>query len=156
MLYTRPQLLLLFTLLGAAAAGIGVGHWRARHSDLVDRLEQLDREPALADGRPGPSVSQPAAATSSPRERTRRPGRRAHPEKLAPAPVEQHDGPVDLNQAGVDELSRLPGIGPGLAQRILAAREAQGRFESVDDLRRVRGVGRVKLQRLRTLVTVAE
>jgi len=155
MLYTRPQLLLLFTLLGAAATGIGVGHWRARHSDLVDRLEQLDREPAVADGRAGPSVSRPAPPTSS-QERMRRPVRRARPEKLTPAPVEERDGPVDLNQAGVDELSRLPGIGPGLAQRILAAREAQGRFESVDDLRRVRGVGRAKLQRLRTLVTVAE
>jgi competence protein ComEA len=56
----------------------------------------------------------------------------------------------------VDDLARLPGVGPGLAQRIVAARDEGGRFASVDDLRRVRGLGRVRRERLRPLITVGE
>ena len=158
MLYTRPQLILLLILLGAAGGGLAVGHWRTRHPDLVERFEQLDREPAVTADAPasgtGPS-STPAA-----HERARSPAspeRRPRPAKLTTPPTEASSPtPLDLNEAGVEDLSRLPGIGPGLAERIVAAREAAGRFASVDDLRRVRGVGRAKLQRLRALVTVEE
>jgi competence protein ComEA len=63
---------------------------------------------------------------------------------------------VDLNRAGLDELAGLPGVGRALAARIVAAREAAGRFTSADDLRRVRGLGRAKIERLRPLVGSAE
>ena len=56
----------------------------------------------------------------------------------------------------MDDLARLPGVGSGLAQRIVAARDEGGRFASVDDLRRVRGLGRVRRERLRPLITVGE
>src|SRR5262249_25761662 len=82
---------------------------------------------------------------------------RSRPAKPTAPPAETtQPGPLDLNEAGVDDLARLPGLGPGLAQRIVAARDADGRFASVDDLRRVRGLGRVRRERLRPLVTVRE
>lgn len=59
--------------------------------------------------------------------------------------------PVDLNTASEAQLRTLPGIGPALVQRIIAARP----FASVDDLTRVPGVGPATLTRLRPLV-VAE
>ena len=43
-LYTRPQLLLLLSLLAAAGVGLGVMHWRAAHPEIVERLERIDRE----------------------------------------------------------------------------------------------------------------
>ncbi|MFW2514603.1 helix-hairpin-helix domain-containing protein [Demequina sp. SO4-13] len=49
--------------------------------------------------------------------------------------------PVDLNSATAEELEELPGIGPVLASRIVADRDAQGPFSSVEDLARVSGVG---------------
>jgi competence protein ComEA len=61
-----------------------------------------------------------------------------------------------LNRATIQDLDRLPGVGPTLARRIITAREQAGRFESVDDLRRVAGLGPVRLGRLRGFVTVAE
>lgn len=64
-------------------------------------------------------------------------------------------GPVDLNQAGVDQLVRLPGIGPALAERIVESRRSQGPYRAADDLLRVRGVGPVLLERLRPLVRPA-
>lgn len=60
---------------------------------------------------------------------------------------------VDLNRAGIDELQRLPGVGPVIAERILAARQKQV-FTSVDDLIRVKGVGPATLERLRPLATL--
>lgn len=58
---------------------------------------------------------------------------------------------VDLNAAGVEALIELSGIGPVLAQRIVAERP----FEQVDDLVRVRGIGPETLERLRPFVVVS-
>ncbi len=57
---------------------------------------------------------------------------------------------VDLNTASPQELESLPGIGKKGAQDILAARP----FQSVDDLRKVKGIGDVKFQKLQPLVQV--
>jgi len=61
---------------------------------------------------------------------------------------------VDLNIAPVEELVRLPGIGEVLAGRIVAYREAHGRFASIDELVAVSGIGPVVLEGIRELVTV--
>lgn len=45
-LYTRHQLVVLLILLGAAGLGLAVGHWRRAYPDLVERVEQFDRQPA--------------------------------------------------------------------------------------------------------------
>jgi competence protein ComEA len=62
--------------------------------------------------------------------------------------------PVDLNQATADQLDALPGIGPATAAAIIATREEKGRFQSVDDLLDVRGIGDAKLADLRDRVKV--
>jgi competence protein ComEA len=72
----------------------------------------------------------------------------------APPPADPR--PLDLNRATVAELARLPGVGPGLAQRIFDERERRGRFDSPEALRHVVGVGPKKLAALRDLVTVGE
>lgn len=61
-------------------------------------------------------------------------------------------GTVDLNTASVAELTSLPGIGEALAQRIVAWREENGRFRSVDQLLDVSGIGPAKLRALRPRV----
>jgi comEA protein len=63
-------------------------------------------------------------------------------------------GRIDLNTATADELTTLPGIGPSKAAAIVAYRE-QHRFERVDDLVRVRGIGRATLRALRDRITVS-
>jgi competence protein ComEA len=63
--------------------------------------------------------------------------------------------PLDLNHAGAGELLLLPGVGPKLAARIVAARELRAGFTSVEQLGEVKGVGPKKLAQLRALVTVA-
>lgn len=63
-------------------------------------------------------------------------------------------GPLDLNTATREQLDALPRIGPALADRILAWRDENGRFTSVDDLGSVPGIGEKMLASLRDLVRV--
>lgn len=62
--------------------------------------------------------------------------------------------PLDLNAATVESLDALPGIGPVLAQRIVAWRAAHGRFSSVEELGEVSGIGESTLADLRPVVRV--
>lgn len=64
------------------------------------------------------------------------------------------DGKIDLNTADAAALDTLPRIGPALAERILAWRDENGRFTSVDDLLAVPGIGDKMLESLRDLVRV--
>lgn len=61
--------------------------------------------------------------------------------------------PVDINSASQEALESLPGIGPVLAQRIIAYRESNGPFAAVEDLQQVEGVGADTFEKLRDLVT---
>lgn len=75
----------------------------------------------------------------------------------APAPAAHtqatSDDPVILNTATVDDLRRLPGIGEKRANAILALRSRLGgHFRAVEDLLKVKGIGRATLRRLRPLV----
>ncbi|MBF4593609.1 ComEA family DNA-binding protein [Curtobacterium flaccumfaciens] len=61
---------------------------------------------------------------------------------------------VDLNTADQAVLETLPGIGPGLAGRIIAWRDEHGRFTAVEDLLDVSGIGDVRFAELRDRVRV--
>lgn len=56
---------------------------------------------------------------------------------------------VNINRANEQELDRLPGIGPAMAKRIVDYRTEKGKFESIDDLKKVRGIGAAKFEKLR-------
>lgn len=62
--------------------------------------------------------------------------------------------PLDLNAATPDQLDDLPGVGPVLAQRIVAYRTQHGAFRSVEQLQDVSGIGSRRFADLKTLVRV--
>ena len=62
---------------------------------------------------------------------------------------------IDLNSATLDELESLPGLGAVLAQRVIAYRQSVGRFQMVEDLREVKGIGAKKFDQIKSRVTVA-
>ncbi|MEO8479560.1 MAG: ComEA family DNA-binding protein [Gemmatimonadota bacterium] len=55
---------------------------------------------------------------------------------------------IDVDRATVRELQRLPGVGPALAERIVADRQSAGAFGGTRGLARVRGIGPATLERL--------
>ena len=68
--------------------------------------------------------------------------------------VSQVSGLININTAGVGELTELPQIGPVIAQRIIAYRQEQGPFQKPEDLTQVAGIGEKTFQKLQSLITV--
>lgn len=62
--------------------------------------------------------------------------------------------PIDLNTATAEQLEAIPGIGPALAQRIVDHRRANGRFQSVDELLEMQGIGQKRLETIRRYLIV--
>ena len=74
-------------------------------------------------------------------------------QRLRERPLEPGEK-IDPNTAPAIQLDRLPGVGPALADRIVAHRGANGRFRSLDDLDAVSGIGPALLQRITEHVTL--
>ena len=72
----------------------------------------------------------------------------------ADSPASVMGGKLNLNRATAAELDGLPGVGPVLAKRIIEYRSSNGRFGSVDELRKVSGIGPAKFSELHNFVTV--
>ena len=63
-------------------------------------------------------------------------------------------GTVNINTADATQLALLPGIGPKMAESILAYRSSAGAFNSVDDLVKVKGIGPKSLEKLRPYLSL--
>jgi predicted flap endonuclease-1-like 5' DNA nuclease len=100
-----------------------------------------------------------SAIASGGRRPPRREPRRKVPDPAMPSPARpkaaaaESREPVDLDRADSASLDVLPGIGPALAARIVADREANGAFGSLEQLQRVKGIGPALAARLAPHVT---
>lgn len=61
---------------------------------------------------------------------------------------------VNINTASLEELQKLPRIGPQVAQRIIDYRKEHGNFKRVEDIMKVRGIGEKTFNQLKDLITV--
>jgi competence protein ComEA len=106
----------------------------------------------LADG---DEVAVPAlGARRSAHTRSRSGHARAHHKKKHREQRDASTAVIDLNSADESELEGLPGIGPALAERIVAFREQAGRYGSSDDLLDVAGMTQRKLDAIAPYVSV--
>lgn len=122
-------------LLGALVIGLATGLVRRT---LFVRAIEGDVSAQAADS----AVSALAAAAS-----------------VSPGPLGRDAGEeemvlVNVNTAGVEELQSLPGIGPVLANRILAHRESHGPFRSEESLLDVKGIGPKQMEKIRPWISL--
>lgn len=147
--WARPLAKVALGLVGLLVLAC-IGQYSARASVHPASGVEASLAPAhvasAAPGAPDAGASPPAALDVPDAS----PAPRAHSARATP------DDPVVLNTATADDLRRLPGIGEKRALAILELRAKLGRFKQVDDLLRVKGVGRKSLAKLRPLVRLDE
>ncbi len=98
--------------------------------------------------RPWIEVSDEPVSLEEPQQLTRKP---SPSRSQKPIP----DKKIDINQASIADLQKLPGIGPAMSQRIVDERNRKA-FEKIEDLRRVSGIGAKTLEKLRPFVTIGD
>ncbi|HSB68124.1 MAG TPA: helix-hairpin-helix domain-containing protein [Candidatus Methylomirabilis sp.] len=105
-------------------------------------------------GSDGPAFQTPPRVEVGPVEDLRPPAEAAH--AIAAGQQPTPPAALDLNAVDVQALQTLPGVGPVLAERIVAYRRVHGPFRAAEELLQVPGVGPQRWGRLRGLVRVGE
>lgn len=78
----------------------------------------------------------------------------SHREETVPNTM--HQWRININEASLEELDLLPGIGPSLAQRILDFRSEHGPFTSLHQLTEVSGIGEATFEELKDYVILED
>ncbi len=77
-----------------------------------------------------------------------------NPKIAGPAGLDRQSIKLNINRASANELEKLPGLGPALAQRIIDYRETQGMFTSEEDIKSVKGIGDKIFEKIKDKITV--
>jgi competence ComEA-like helix-hairpin-helix protein len=131
---TQGERRALMFLAAVALLGAGTRAWRAKRVsvDTTGLDRQIEAVDSARPGRAKRSTRSPQSVVRNPQSALRQ--------------------PVDLDTASPDQIEKLPGIGPALAKRIVADREANGPFGCLAALDRVKGIGPAMLARLDSAV----
>jgi competence protein ComEA len=146
--FTPTERAVVLTLVGAFLLGLGVRLFR-NEEPALPRFDYsaADAEfsaksaapppPEAAGGRASEGMDEPVRGLPPP------PAAAGRPDRPDAAPLR-----IDLNRAGKSDLMSLPGVGEVIAERILLYREEHGGFAGVNDLLKVKGIGRKKLEHI--------
>lgn len=67
---------------------------------------------------------------------------------------EENNEKININTANKNQLKTLPGIGDSIAEKIISYREKKGKFESIEDIQKVNGIGSSKFNSIKDLISI--
>lgn len=126
------------------------GPWVERNAELAALFAQADGiepPPAKQTEPVKPAVQPPKTGAA---------GGAPSSGKTVPEPAAElaaNGSAIDLNRATEAELVKLPGIGPSKAKAIVQYREQQGAFRTIEELKKVKGIGDKTFEKLKPLIT---
>lgn len=127
------------TLIVIIIAGISVIVWDRTHRNKVNNenqtIAELQKQNDLLREQLSSSSSKSVAGAQS---------------------IENETDKININTADATELDKLPNIGPARATDIIAYREENGGFQSIEELKNIKGIGDKTFENLKDLVTVGE
>jgi competence ComEA-like helix-hairpin-helix protein len=147
--FTPAERKVVLFLVSAFAVGLGVKLYRHAFPSYESfGYAAQDSQFAALSSRYNERSAGPAPAGDSVGGKTGIASDRKNPPRPGKSATVLATGSIDVNSASAAELTKLPGIGPALAERIVAYRETHGRFASVGELNAVKGIGDKILARI--------
>ncbi|MGQ9856376.1 MAG: ComEA family DNA-binding protein [Fervidobacterium sp.] len=70
-----------------------------------------------------------------------------------PPSIDKTEQKININSAGIEELQKLPGIGPSKAQEIISYRTKNGPFRSINEIMNVKGIGEKTFEKMKDMIT---
>lgn len=123
--FTKQEKIVILFLTGAIILGLGIQWVRANGNLSVDSVN-INSQRKLSKAR----------------------------QKKLPASPSVTDKKININSASVQELESLIGIGPKIAAEIINYREKRGEFKSIEDIKKVRGIGVKKFNKIKDKISV--
>jgi competence protein ComEA len=149
-----PDLNPVFVEVRGAVAAPGV--YSFGHPPSLAEVWQQGGGPGVAPPAPDPGQTEKIGQIASGSLITISPEGQYQVGRMAGAQLLTLGLPLDLNTASTEDLKALPGIGPALAQTIVAYRTTYGPFRTIDDLQQVSGIGPKKLENFRPHLVISE
>lgn len=137
----RPfhALVAILALSCALCASLTMLVQQATHYGVMQRNQAMQSQEQSKQRQSQPAGQQAPRQTQATQE----------PQETSAEPAQPQSNQIDINTASLEELQTLKGIGPVTAQRILDHRTRIGRFDSVDQLLEVKGIGAKTLEKFR-------
>ena len=71
-----------------------------------------------------------------------------------PNPTPEQSEKININTAGYEELQKITGVGPVIAQRIVDYRNAHGPFQKLEDIKKIQGIGDITFEKMKDEITI--
>lgn len=113
---------------------------------LEEKTSKLENDKAAITSVPVESIIQASSSSAS-----------VSPVAEAPKPEKSSakvSGKININSAGMAELDLLPGIGMVYAQRIVDYRSANGNYRSIEDIKKIKGIGEATFKKIKDLIAI--
>lgn len=140
------QLLLFTFLIGLAVTA----YKKVRIGNSWQRLEEISQTPTQIED----ANNLNSTVENSSGYKEFQTGQPIDVSKQAASSLSQFAAKLDINSASESELATLPGIGPALANRIVVYRQQNGKFQNIEAVKKVKGIGDKKFEKIRELISV--
>ena len=149
--FTPQEIKAIIFILVCLVIGGGVTMYKKYHPDFAPEL-LLERSSAVSQKANLPSEAKETTDTKAISSQVR--NQKIKRPNTLPKVRDMKKNKININTAALEDLELLPYIGPVLSRRIVSYREKQGGFKSIEELKKVRGIGEKTFRKIKDFVKI--